>query len=101
MSETEQVAGEQGLYERVLSEPTSRDAFFNTTTAQLFANPDDPDTSGILESLSDSAIAHLYSPDPHILRPVLQTEFGQVVGKQAIERVIMQLSHSPETKHVA
>lgn len=81
----------ESLYERILSDPDSRDAYFNTTSAQLFADPEELATSRVVEALESGRVAFIFSADEFLARPVLQTEFGQFVGESEILRAIARL----------
>lgn len=71
-----------------LQDPDYRDAFFNTTCAQLFADPDDESTARILAELERNSLAYMFMPDEFLAWPVLQSEFGQFVGEERIFRAI-------------
>ena len=76
------------LYERVLADPESRDAFFNTTQAQLFGDVDSPDVQAIEGMLVENSVAYLVSDDKYLARPVLYLEHGHFVGREQISRAI-------------
>jgi len=79
---------EGSLYARVLADPEAREAFFNTTQAQLFGDPDSEVVNDIVELLDRNAVAFLFSPDTNLARPVLQVESRQFVGNDEVRRAI-------------
>ncbi len=81
----------RSFQDRIQSDPEYRDAYFNTTSAHLFADPDEASTNRILAKLQECAVAYLFTPDEYLARPLLQTEFGQFVGEDEICRAIGRL----------
>lgn len=81
----------RSFQDRIQGDPEYRDAYFNTTSAHLFADPNEASTEQIIAELRDSAVAYLFTPDEYLARPLLQTEFGQFVGVNEICRAIGRL----------
>jgi hypothetical protein len=79
-------------YERVLADPEARDAYFNTTRAHLFGDPNASDVVNAIEHLENASIAFLFTPDEDLARPILQTELSQFVGAAQIHSAIGMLA---------
>jgi hypothetical protein len=80
------------LYEAVLADPDSRDAYFNTTQAHLSGDPFDPSVVSLVNELEGVSVAFLFSPDEDLARPVLQIDHLQFVGEPQVRRAIASLA---------
>lgn len=76
------------LYQRVIEDSESRDAYFNTTRAQLFGDRDSDEVKGLMELLDENAVAFLFSSDTNLARPLLQVASRQFVGENEIRQAI-------------
>lgn len=80
---------EPNLYEQMLANPVMRAAYFGTTQAQLFGDPESPVVQAIEELLDSEHVAFLYSRDKYLAHPALQIiGVGEFVGDDEIRRAI-------------
>jgi hypothetical protein len=94
-------AEHDSLYGCVMSNPSARDAYFNTTEAHLFAAPNEPSVTDIVELLGSKSLAFLFTSDEFLPHPVLQLESGQFVGEEEIVRAIEFFFHDRSTTPLA
>ena len=71
------------VYERVMGNPQSREAYFNTTRGMLTGNPEQGETKSVRNALNDGAVAHLFTPDATLPQPVFYS--AKTVSVGAIE----------------
>ena len=83
----------QSVYERVMANPQSRQAYFNTTRGVLSGHPEHTETKELRRALNEKAIAHLFSPDETLPRPVFYSAGIISVGDSAISAVADRLPH--------
>ncbi len=85
---------EQSVYDRVLADEESRDAFFNTTQGILAGDPLQEDVGAIRQELDSASIAYLFTPDENLPRPTFYSERVSGVGYGQIRQAIAQLALS-------
>lgn len=83
----------QSVYERVMANPQSRQAYFNTTRGVLSGHPEHAETKELRRALNERAIAHLFNPDETLPRPVFYSPGVISVGDSAISAVADRLPH--------
>lgn len=77
-------AERSSIFERVMADPRSRHAYFNTTRGVLTGNPDQEETQELRSDLNARAIAHLFSPDRTLPRPVFNSGGTISIGADEI-----------------
>lgn len=80
------------VYERVMANPRSRDAYFNTTRGVLSGNPEQEETKRVRTLMNERTIPHLFTPDDTLPRPVFYSSGGVGVGETEIRAVANHLS---------
>ena len=87
--------GFDSLYDAVVSDPASHEAYLNTTEGVLTGRPDDEDLQAAKARLDESRVAYLYNPDAARARPMFLTRKRVFVGLQQIEDYIASISATP------
>lgn len=79
------------IFERVMADPWSRHAYFNTTRGVLTGNPDQEETQRLRGDLNARAVAHLFSPDRTLPRPVFNSGGTISIGADEITAATSRL----------
>ena len=74
----------RSVYERVMANPKSRHAYFNTTRGVLAGDPEQAETQRLRSDLSGRAVAHLFSPDRTLPRPMFFSAGTVSIGADEI-----------------
>ena len=82
----------RSVYERVMANPQSRQAYFNTTRGVLSGHPEHAETKELRRALNERAIAHLFNPDETLPRPVFYSPGIISVGDSEISAVTDRLA---------
>ncbi len=85
----------QSLHERVMTDPESRYAYFNTTQGTLRADPSHKDMEQILKVLDDNEIVYLYEADTSRPRPVFFSGGHISIGLDEIAEAAGRLAAAP------
>ncbi|MDE0161799.1 MAG: hypothetical protein OXL98_08670 [Acidimicrobiaceae bacterium] len=85
----------QSLHERVMTDPESRYAYFNTTQGTLRADPSHRDMQKILKVLEDNEIVYLYEADTSRPRPVFFSRGHISIGLAEIAEAAGRLTATP------
>jgi len=72
------------VFEAIMADPQSRHAYYNTTRGLLAGNPDQAETQGLRSDLCARAVAHLFSPDESLPRPVFYSAGAISIGADEI-----------------
>lgn len=80
-----------GFQHRIETDPEFRDAYYNTTSAHLYADPEKESTTRLIDFLQANSVAYFFEPDEFLPRPIIQTEFGQFTGEEEILRALTRL----------
>ena len=83
------------VYERVMSNPVSRDAYFHTAQCVLHAPRNHPDLQEIRDALAREAVAYVFNEDSHMPDPAFCMENSVTVGVEAITARIAALATQP------
>lgn len=80
------------LHERVMANPDTLYAYFNTTEGMLTGDPAHQDMKEILRVLDDNRIIYLYDPDTNRPRPTFYSPGRISIGLAEISQVARRLS---------
>lgn len=84
----------QSIHERVMADPASRYAYFNTTQGMLRANPAHKDTEQIRKVLDDHKIVYLYDASTPRPRPTFYSRGSISIGLAEITEAAQRLAAS-------
>ena len=82
----------QSIHERVMADPASRYAYFNTTQGMLRANPAHRDTEQIRKVLDDNNIVYLYDASTTRPRPTFYSQGNISIGLAEITETAERLT---------
>ena len=85
----------QSIHERVMADPQSRYAYFNTTQGILRGNPAHKDMAQILRVLDDNRIVYLYDASTNRPRPVFYSQGNISIGLAEIAVAAAKLASAP------
>ena len=74
-----------------MADPQSRHAYYNTTRGVLAGDPDQPETRDLRSDLSARSVAHLFSPDRALPRPVFYSAGAVSIGADEISAATRSL----------
>ena len=80
------------LHERVMADPETRHAYFNTTQGMLTGNPAHRDMDEILKVLDDNKVVYLYDPDTNRPRPIFYSRGEISIGLAEISQAAGRLA---------
>lgn len=83
---------QRSLYEKVMADPDTKHAYFNTTQGMLTGNPSHQDMDAILELLDDNKIVYLYDPDANRPRPTFYSPGRISIGLAEISQAAKRLA---------
>ena len=85
----------QSIHERIMANPQSRYAYFNTTQGMLRGNPAHKDMEQILKVLDDNNIVYLYDPSTNRPRPIFYSQGNMSIGLAEITVAAAKLGSAP------
>ena len=84
----------RSLYERVLDDEQTRDAYFNTTQGMLRGSPSHADMDEIRKVLDANGVVYLYEPESNRPRPTFYAPGIISIGLAEISRTAVGLSEA-------
>ena len=80
------------VFERVMENPKSRNAYFNTTRGILTGDPDQAETIETRALLGEKSVAHLFTADPTLPQPMFYADGFVRIGNEEIASLAHRIS---------